>query len=78
MKKDSSTDYRPRLSAELTPESAKRLREILPHSYQRPLFQALVDGVIALYDRGGLEAIAVITAKHIEITSIVDIGLEQD
>lgn len=66
----SLTDYRPRLSTELTLESYKELSRILPHGWQKPLFQALVDGVITLYGKGGIPAIGAIISGHIELKAI--------
>lgn len=67
----SQSDYRPRLSTELTHESYRRLSEILPHGWQKPLFQSLVNGVISLYDKGGVPAIGAIVSNHLEIDAII-------
>ena len=67
-------DYRPRISAEITAESKAQLTKILPHSWQRPLFQALVDGVIEVHRRGGIQAISAIIAGHIEVSQLAQVG----
>lgn len=66
--------YRPRLATEITPEQAHKLGQILPHGMQKPLFQAIVQGVLELYDRGGLPALGAIVSSHISITQIVHCG----
>jgi hypothetical protein len=71
----SISDYRPRLSTELTPESYQRLSAILPHGWQKPLFQALVNGVITLYDKGGVHALGAIISNHIELELVAKNGL---
>lgn len=70
-------DYRPRLAAELTPEQHQKLLQILPHGMQKPLFQAIVQGVLDLYDKGGLPAIGAIVSNHIGITQVVTCGLSR-
>jgi len=67
--------YRPRLSTELTPTQHTHLLNILPFGLQKPLFQTLVNGVIELYERGGVEAIGAIASQYISITHIVEMGL---
>lgn len=70
-------DYRPRLAAELTPEQHQKLLQILPHGMQKPLFQAIVQGILDLYDKGGLPAIGAIVSNHIGITQVVTCGLSR-
>ena len=67
-------DYRPRLAAEITQEQKRQLDMILPHGMQKPLFQAIVQGIIELYSRGGLPAIGAIISNHLSITQIVHAG----
>ena len=72
-----SSEYRPRLNAEITLEQADVLSKILPHGMKKPLFQALVEGVIAIYNTGGLPALGAITSNYISINQIVSIGLNR-
>ncbi len=67
--------HRPRLSAELTPTQHSKLLRILPFGLQKPLFQTLVNGVIEIYERGGVEALGAITTQYISITHVVELGL---
>ena len=69
-----SEPHRPRIGAELTQVQADRLFHILPHGWKKPLFQALVDGVLALYDKGGIEALGAIISGHISLTTITDLA----
>lgn len=69
------SEYRHRLAAEITPEQYRRLNNILPHGMQKPLFQALVQGVIELHERGGLPALAAIIANHIDIVQVSQAGM---
>lgn len=68
------SDYRPRLSAELTHEQADALFSILPHGWQKPLFQTIVDGIIELHARGGIEAIGAIVSKTISVEQVISLG----
>ena len=61
------SDSRRRLSAELTEESAIRLQAILPHGWQKPLMQAIVDQVIKMYDTHGIQAVAGIVAGQVDV-----------
>lgn len=70
-----SEEYRPRLSAELTQEQADILNKILPHGMKKPLFQAIINGVIEIYQTGGLEALGAIQARYISIGQVSTIGL---
>lgn len=78
MIEENESDYRPRLSVELTQETFNQLQQILPHGWRRPLFQALVDGVLELYKRGGMEAVSLIIAKHISTSQVVEVGVKKD
>jgi len=67
-------DYRPRFAAELRPDQAVRLKEILPHGMQKHLVQALVDGVIELYNKGGMAALGAIISGHIDTVTLAEAG----
>lgn len=69
-----NSDYRPRLAAEITPEMHSRLMKIMPRGLQKPLFQAILQGVFELYDRGGMIALGAIISRHVDVTTIVDTG----
>jgi hypothetical protein len=69
-----TNEHRPRIAAEITPQQYRRLSLILPHGMQKPLFQAVVQGIIELYDKGGLPALGAIISNHISITQISLIG----
>ena len=70
-------DYRPRLSVELSEESFNKLQRILPHGWRKPLFQALVDGVLSLYDKGGIAAVSAIITKHIDAMQVTESGVQR-
>lgn len=68
-------DYRPRIVIDLTEVQAQTLSRILPHGVKKPLFQALVDGIIAIHSEGGYEAIGAIVSKQISVQQITDLSL---
>jgi len=70
-------DYRMRLSTELTSEQSHLISQVLPHGWQKPLIQALLNGVLELYQRGGIEAIGAIISRHLDLTTIVTVGFER-
>ena len=72
----SNEPYRPRLAAELRPDQHARLIEIIPRGMQKPLFQALVDGILELYDRGGMQALSAIVGKYLDVNQVAGIGLQ--
>jgi hypothetical protein len=74
MPPDTSNTYRPRLAAEIRPDQLIRLQQMLPHGMQKHLFIALVDGIIALYDKGGMPALGAIISEHINIVQIAEAG----
>lgn len=45
-------DYRPRLSVDLTEEQSEKLRRYIPWGLQKPLFVAIIDDLIDLFDKG--------------------------
>jgi hypothetical protein len=67
-------EYRPRLSAELTQQQADIFFNILPHGWQKPICQAIVNGVIKCYEEGGMEAIGAIVSEYISIQQLARIG----
>lgn len=69
-----SDDYRPRMTVELREDQYINLNRILPHGMKKPLFQALVDGVIEAHRKGGTEALAAIVGKHIDAQALADLG----
>ncbi len=69
--------YRPRLSCELTREQYTKLQSILPHGFQKPLYQCLTDGVLEIYDKSGLEGLSAIVAKYISAQRVCELGIER-
>lgn len=67
---------RHRITAELTEEQAKILNNALPHGMRKPLFQAVVEGIIEIYNQGGYEALGAIISKYISVQQISEAGLK--
>jgi hypothetical protein len=70
-------DYRYRMTVELTEEQHYKLNRILPHGMKKLLFQALVDGVIELHNKGGNEAISGIIGRYIDAKQIASVGTKK-
>ena len=68
------TPYRPRLSVEVRQDQFNKLQDILPHGTQKLLFQALLDGVIELHNRGGFNAVGAIISGHVNIVQLAKAG----
>lgn len=73
----SQSVYRPRLSCELTQAQYTRLQSILPHGFQKPLYQCLTDGILEIYDKSGLEGLSAIVAKYIGAQRVCELGIER-
>lgn len=70
------TNYRPRLTAEITEEQAKLLNTILPHGAKKQLLTIIVDGIIELYNRGGYSAISAFMDQAISIEQTANFGIQ--
>ena len=69
-----SDEYRPRMTVELREDQYFKLNQILPHGMKKHLFQALVDGVIEAYNKGGTEALSAIVGRHIDSQQLAALG----
>jgi len=67
-------DYTPRLSIELREDQYYALKDIFPHGTQKVFFQALVDGVISLHQRGGFAALGPVMSGHIDVIALAKAG----
>lgn len=67
---------RPRFSAEITPEQANILAQILPHGSKKPLVQVVVQGIISLYRSGGQPALGDVISRAISIEQLISVGLK--
>jgi len=68
------SDYRPRLIVDLREDQQLKLQQILPHGTKILLFQAIVDGIIALHAKGGFNAIGAIISGHINVVQLAEAG----
>lgn len=69
-------DTRPRFSAEITHDQARILNQILQHGMKKHLVQVVVQGIIAIYKKGGQPALGAIISEAISIDQMVSIGLQ--
>lgn len=67
-------DSKPRLTVEIRKDQALRLQTILPHGMRVLLISALLDGVLALYDKEGFEAITNIIGGHVSTVQLAEAG----
>ena len=70
-----NSDYRPRLSFELTPEQQARVQRLIPWGTHRRLYQAITDSMLDLVEKYGDFAIAAIIAGRISFIEAMK-GLE--
>ena len=59
-----STDYRPRLSIEISDQQARELRDLIPWGLRKQLFSTVVNDVIRLTRKHGHAFIAAVLAGH--------------
>lgn len=55
-----SEDYRPRLSIDISPEQANKLRDLIPWGLKNQIFLILIDDLIGLLEEFGLTPIVFI------------------
>jgi len=73
----STAEYRPRFSAEITPEQAHLLSQILPHGTRNQLVKVYVNGLINMYNTGGMTSIGLVVSEAISIDQVLQIGLKE-
>lgn len=49
----SNARYVPRISVDITPEMQTKLQKYIPHGYQRPLFNILINQIIDMIEKAG-------------------------
>ncbi|MCK4330858.1 hypothetical protein KAX02_13590 [candidate division WOR-3 bacterium] len=67
------TSQRPRLSIDLTPRHQEFLQR-LPFGWKQQLFSVLIEMLIEMTDRCGMEALGVIAAKRIKLEDYFEGG----
>jgi hypothetical protein len=65
-------DSRHRLSAEISEEQARVLQQILPHGFQKILFQSLVDIVIDVHSKHGLAGLYILASGEMSTDSLMN------
>jgi len=62
-----STDYRPRLSIEITEEQHLALGRLIPWGAKNELFRVIIDDVITLLEKHGAIIIAAILTRRLNV-----------
>jgi|AntAceMinimDraft_11_1070367.scaffolds.fasta_scaffold286476_2 hypothetical protein len=73
----SPPEHKPRFSAEITPEQAHILSQILPHGTRNQLTKVYVNGLIRMHQIGGMNAIGLIVTEAIDINQVLQVGLKE-
>ena len=63
-------DLRPRLSVDLTVEQAEALRRWIPWGMRKMVFAALVDLLIAAFERGGPEVLISVIHRELDLPGL--------
>ena len=71
MTKPSSTNYRPRLAVEITPEQQASIQKLFPYGTQRAFFSKVIDEIIAVVEVGGPRAIAMILSEALTLEEVM-------
>ncbi len=67
-----SSDYKPKLSIEITESQQQGLRNIdLPHGYQKALFSAIIDDLLSVNSEHGPRALALIITGAVRPATII-------
>lgn len=68
------SEYRPRLSIEITEEQQAFLRKYLPHGMQKTVFTVILSDLQRVFERGkGPELIGAIMSKHLSLTHLYNV-----
>ena len=67
------TDYRPRLSIEITEHQNQKLRELVPWGTKNQLFSTIIDQLIPLLERHGSTVIALILDNKLKADRLLNI-----
>ena len=70
------TDYRPRLSIEISDSQARELQNLIPWGLRRQLFSIIIDDVIRLAVEHGSTFIAAVITKAIKYEEYTELKLE--
>jgi hypothetical protein len=63
-------DWRPRLSIDITPEQAAALSKYIPWGFRKMLFNALIDLLIAAFERGGAEVLMSVIQRELDLPAL--------
>lgn len=70
------SNYRPRLSIEITEESRNKLQKLLPHGTQKLVFQLIVDDLISLMEKHGSgKIIGMFIERHAKLEDLLRMKL---
>ena len=63
-------DWRPRLSIDLNPTQVAALQKYIPWGLKTKVFSALVDLLIAAFERGGAQVLVSVIEKELDLPSL--------
>jgi len=70
------TEYRPRLSIEITEKSKNKLAKLIPHGMQKIVFQLIVDDLIELMEKHGSgKVLGTFINRDITLRDITKLGV---
>jgi len=73
-----TTDYRPRLSIEISDQQARELRDLIPWGLRKQLFTVIVEDVIRLTRKYGHTFIAAVIAGKIQLADYSSMEVPTD
>lgn len=66
-----NTDWRPRLSVDLTIEQAAALQRLLPHGFRKRVYSALTDMLIKAMEKEGLAVLNSVLAYELDLPALL-------
>lgn len=63
-------DWRPRLSIDITQEQVEALRKYIPWGMRKMVFCALIDMLIAAFERGGSAVLLSVMQKELDLPAL--------
>lgn len=72
----SHSEYKPRLTVDITEEQKRKLSMHLEHGMQKPLFHFIINELIRYFDEyGAHRVIGALIGRHIELKDVLKLDL---
>jgi hypothetical protein len=70
MTTQAESDWRPRLSIDITAEQSEALGKYIPWGLRKMVFSALIDLLISAFEKGGPEVLLSVMQKELDLPAL--------